>query len=130
MILAWCVASTMCAAALCLLLMTHPASMKTMRGARLWWSSVLLLPGQVLPPVLLWLSWSRTYYVIPFLGPPVRVGMLPVWWAIAAVLFSYLPAMGYAVQQRWRWYWIVLHPCGTIRMLWHGWQSRSTKHAG
>jgi hypothetical protein len=121
-----CVTSATCAAALAVLLFRAQPD----AGWPFWkllLGTLLLVPGQVLPLGLLWQAWQRTYFVIPFLGPPIRVGMAAVWWAGAAVVLSYIPAVAYAWKGQWTWPWVVLHPCGTVRMLWSGWKSYSTK---
>lgn len=127
--LALCVTSAACATALAVLLLhTRPHA-----GWPLWkllLCTLLLVPGQVLPLGLLWQAWRHTFFVIPFLGPPIRIGMAAVWWAGVAVVLSYVPAIAYAWKRRWSWLWVVLHPCGTVHMLWLGWKSHSAKHAG
>ncbi|MEZ2347351.1 hypothetical protein [Terriglobus sp. RCC_193] len=125
MILAWCIAATVCAAATAAVLL-HPSVWRNDRNlpvAQWWLLTLLVVPGQVLPPLLFWLAWKRTYYIIPFLGPPIRVGMAAVGWATCALFFSYLPATVYALRKRWHWLWLLLHPFGTIWMLWGKWKA-------
>lgn len=126
--LALCVTSAACAAALAVLLFRARPD-----GGWPFWKlllcTLLLVPGHVLPLGLLWQAWQHTYFVIPFLGPPIRIGMASVWWAGAAVVLSYMPAIVYAWKKQWAWRWVVLHPCGTIRTLWRGWKSHSDRHA-
>ncbi|WP_047490907.1 hypothetical protein [Terriglobus sp. TAA 43] len=120
MILAWCIATTVCAAAMAAILLT-PSVLRSsgkLSIAKLWLLTLLVIPGQVLPPILLWLAWKRTYYIIPFLGPPIRVGMAAVVWAVCALFFSYLPAAVYALCGRCHWFWLLVHPIETFRMLW------------
>lgn len=126
--LAWSVTSAVCAAALAVLLLR----VRPGEGLPVWKlvvCTLLLVPGQGMPVVLLWQAWRHTYFVIPFLGPPIRVGMVAVWWAVAAVLLSYMPAVAYAWKRQWAWSWVVLHPCGTVRMVWRGWTSHTAEHA-
>lgn len=125
--LALCVASAVCAAAMAfLLLCARPYARWSLW--RLLLGTLLLIPGQVLPLGLLWQAWRHTYFVIPFLGPPIRVGMAAVWWAGAAVALSYVPAIAHAWKRQWTWLCVVLHPCGTILMLWRGWKIHFAKH--
>ena len=127
MILAWCIAATACAVAMAVVLLRLPSTQR-MQGGRsisivqLWLLTLLVVPGQALPPVLLWLAWKRTYYIIPFLGPPILVGVAAVWWAASALFFSYLPAAVYALRRQWHWLWFLVHPFGTARMLWREWE--------
>jgi hypothetical protein len=96
---------------------------RTLTIAQLWLLTLLVIPGQALPPVLLWLAWKKTYYVIPFLGPPIIVGVAAVWWAASALFFSYLPVAVYALRRQWHWIWLLVHPFGTARMLWKDWEA-------
>ncbi|SDF95941.1 hypothetical protein [Terriglobus roseus] len=123
MILAWCIAATVCAATMAATLLTPSVrrSSGKLSITQLWLLTLLVIPGQVLPPILLWLAWKRTYYIIPFLGPPIRVGMAPVAWALCALFFSYLPATVYALRGQWQWFWLLVHPAATFRMLWRQW---------
>lgn len=127
MILAGCIAVTVCAAAMATLLLSPPVWRSSGRLAitQLWLLTLLVLPGQVFPPVLLWLAWKKTYYIIPFLGPPIRVGMAAVGWASCALFFSYLPAAIYVLRKRTHWHWLLFHPLRTIWMLWREWRNRS-----
>lgn len=129
MILAGCIAATACAATTAAILLS-PSVWKGSRKlsiAQLWLLTLLVVPGQTLPPILLWLAWKRTYYIIPFLAPPIRVGMAAVGWAACALFFSYLPSVIYALRRRWHWLWLLVHPCGTFRMLWHAWEAVRAK---
>lgn len=85
--------------------------------ARIVPMTLLLGLGQVLPLPLLWLAWERTTFLIPFLGPPIRIGMAPVWWALFAVLLSYLPRLINAVRYRQSWMGALLHPLGVALLL-------------
>lgn len=128
MILAWCIAATVCAATMAALLLRRLAQHgRNLPIAQLWLLTLLVVPGQMLPPVLLWLTWKRTYYVVPFLGPPILVGLTGVRWAIVALFFSYLPAAVYALRRQWHWLWLLAHPFGTLRMLWTQWEGRKTE---
>ena len=127
MIVTWCIAATVCAAAMAVVLLT-PSVLRSsgkLPPTKLWLLTLLVVPGQVLPPILLWLAWKRTYYIIPFLGPPILVGMAAVGWAAAALFSSYLPATVYVLRGRWHWFWLLVHPLETFRMLWRQW---STDH--
>ena len=84
--------------------------------------TVLLVAGEVLPLPLLWLAWRETSFVIPFLGPPVRIGLLPVWWAVAAVVFSYAAALVDAVRSRNVLWPAVLPPLHAVRGIARLWQ--------
>lgn len=128
--LALCVTSAACAAGLAFLLLGSRSDASCWPRWRLWLVMLLVIPGQILPLVLLWQAWRYTYFLIPFLGPPIRVGMGAVWWAVVAVAFSYTPAVACAWKRHWAWWWMVLHPCGTIRMVWRGLKSHTAKHAG
>lgn len=130
MLAAGCVASTICATGMLLLLSRTRVSAEHWPLWKLVLGTLLLVPGQVLPPVLLWQAWRHTYFVIPFLGPPIHVGMGAVWWASVAVVLSYTSAVVYACRRQWAWQWVVLHPCGTVLLLWRGWWSHSVKQAG
>jgi len=79
--------------------------------------TLLLLLGQVLPLPLLVIAWERTTFVIPFLGPPIRVGMQPVWVALFAVGLSYLPRVMHAARFRQSAVGAVLHPVGVLVLL-------------
>lgn len=85
--------------------------------ARILPMTLLLGFGQVLPLPLLALAWERTTFVIPFLGPPIRIGMAPVWWAVAAVMLSYFPRAINAVRYRQSWLGALLHPLGVALLL-------------
>lgn len=125
MILAWCIAATVCAASMAAILLTPSVrrSSGKLPATKLWLLTLLVVPGQALPPILLWLAWKRTYYIIPFLGPPIRVGMPAVGWAVCALFFSYLPVTIYALRGRWHWFWLLVHPIATFRMLWRQWST-------
>ncbi len=92
--------------------------------------TLLLLLGQVLAAVLLWLAWQHTFFVIPFLGPPLRVGMSPVWWASAALVLSYLPRLINTVRYRQSWLGALLHPLGVVLLLVLQWVALARKLAG
>jgi hypothetical protein len=126
--LAWSVTSAVCAAALAVMLLRtqHDAEWPVWK---LLLCTLLVVPGQVFPLPLLWLAWQHMYFVIPFLGPPVRVGVPAVGWACVAVSFSYAPAIVYACSGRWRWTWVLLHPGGSVRLLWREWKNDSNKRA-
>gem|GEM_PF-3652405 len=131
MILAWCIAATVCAAAIAAILLRPSVwgGSTSLSTAQLWLLTLLVVPGQVLPPVLLWLTWQRTYYIVPFIGPPIRIGMAAVGWASCALFFSYLPAAIYALRGRTHWRWLLLHPFGTICMLWREWETVRKTHS-
>jgi hypothetical protein len=98
--------------------------------ARIVPMTLLLGVGQVLPLPLLWLAWERTTFVIPFLGPPVRIGMEPVWWAAAAVVLSYLPRGINVIRYRQSWLGAVLHPLGIAVLLMLQWVAMARKVIG
>ena len=85
--------------------------------ARIVPTTLLLGFGQVLPVPMLALAWQRTTFVIPFVGPPIRIGMAPVWWAVSAVVLSYLPRAISAVRYRQSWLSALLHPVGVAALL-------------
>jgi hypothetical protein len=92
--------------------------------------TLLLVAGQVLPLPLLWLAWMHTTFLIPFLGPPIRIGMAPVWWALAAVVLSYLPRVIYAIRYRQNWLFVVLHPVAVALLLVMQWYALLRKPIG
>jgi cellulose synthase/poly-beta-1,6-N-acetylglucosamine synthase-like glycosyltransferase len=92
--------------------------------------TLLLGLGQVLPAVLLWLAWQRTFFVIPFLGPPLRVGMQPVGWAAAALVLSYMPRLINTVRYRQSWLGALLHPLGVALLLVLQWVALARKLTG
>jgi glycosyltransferase involved in cell wall biosynthesis len=92
--------------------------------------SVLLALGQVAPALLLWLAWQSTSFVIPFLGPPIRIGMAPVWWAAAALVMSYLPRLINALRYRQSWLGALLHPVGISVLLVLQWYALGRSLAG
>ncbi len=98
--------------------------------ARIVPMTMLLGFGQVLPLPLLWLAWRSTTFLIPFLGPPVRVGMLPVWIALAAVFFSYLPRVVNAAKYRQSWVSVLAHPMGVAVLLVLQWYALGRKLIG
>ncbi len=98
--------------------------------ARIAPMTLLLGLGQVMPLPLLWLAWHHTTFVIPFLGPPIRMGMAPVWWSIAAVVLSYLPRVINTVRYRQSWLGTVLHPVGVALLLVLQWYALMRKLAG
>ena len=79
--------------------------------------TLLLVAGQVLPLLLLWMAWRSTIFIIPFLGPPIRIGMAAVWWALAAVALSFLPRMVNAARKRQSWLSVMLHPLDVVLLL-------------
>jgi hypothetical protein len=92
--------------------------------------TLLLAAGQVLPLPLLWLAWRSTTFIIPFLGPPIRIGMAPVWWALAAVALSFLPRMVNAARKRQSWLSVVLHPVDVVLLLGVQWYALLRKLLG
>jgi hypothetical protein len=92
--------------------------------------TVLLALGQVAPLLLLWLAWQATSFVIPFLGPPIRIGMVPVWWAVAALVMSYLPRFINTVRYRQSWLGALLHPVGIAVLLVLQWYALGRSLAG
>lgn len=79
--------------------------------------TLLLVFGQVLPLLLLGWAWTHTRYIFPFLGPPIRIGMAPVWWACAAVVLSYLPRLLNAARFKQSVPSALLHPLGVLLLL-------------
>ncbi|SEC09077.1 glycosyltransferase [Terriglobus roseus] len=98
--------------------------------ARIVPMTLLLGLGQVLPLPLLWLAWERTTFIIPFLGPPIRIGMAPVWWSVVALLLSYLPRVVNAVRYRQSWLGALLHPVGVALLLVLQWVALARKLLG
>jgi glycosyltransferase involved in cell wall biosynthesis len=98
--------------------------------ARIAPMTLLLGLGQVAPPLLLWLAWQRTTFLIPFLGPPIRIGVAPVWWAGAALLLSYLPRLINTMRYRQSWLGAALHPAGVGLLLVLQWYALIRKLAG
>ncbi len=86
--------------------------------------------GQVLPLPLLWLAWQHTRFIFPFLGPPVRIGVAPVWAASVAVALSYLPRIVNTVQYRQSWFGAALHPLGVLVLLVLQWYALCRKLLG
>ena len=95
--------------------------------ARIVPMTLLLGFGQVLPLPLLALAWQRTTFLIPFLGPPIRIGMAPVWWAMSAVVLSYLPRAINAVRYRQSFVSALLHPVGVAVLLVLQWVALARK---
>lgn len=83
--------------------------------------------GQVLPVPLLWLAWRHTSFIIPFLGPPIRIGMAPVWIATTVVVLSYLPRVVNTVRYRQSWFGTVLHPVSVAVLLVLQWYALARK---
>ena len=98
--------------------------------ARIVPMTLLLGFGQVLPLPLLALAWQRTSFLIPFLGPPIRIGMAPVWWALTAVLLSYLPRCIDTVRFRQSIVSALLHPVGVATLLVLQWVALARKLLG
>jgi hypothetical protein len=98
--------------------------------ARIVPMTALLVLGQALPLPLLWFAWQRIFFIVPFLGPPIRVGVEPAWWAFAAVVMSYLPRVVNAVRYRQRWLGVVLHPVGVAVLLVLQWYALLRKQMG
>jgi glycosyltransferase involved in cell wall biosynthesis len=98
--------------------------------ARIVPMTLLLGFGQVLPLALLWLAWERTFFVIPFLGPPIRIGMAPVWWSLTALLLSYLPRVINAGRYRQSWFGALLHPVSVFLLLVLQWVALGRKLLG
>ena len=73
--------------------------------------------GQVLPLPVLCMAWAHTRFIFPFLGPPLRIGMHPVWTALAAVILSYTPRVLNAIKYRSSWISVLLHPLGVATLL-------------
>ncbi len=92
--------------------------------------TLLLAVGQVLPLPLLWLAWRSTTFIIPFLGPPIRIGMAPVWWALAAVALSYLTRVINAIRYRQSWLSVLLHPVDVVLLLGVQWYALLRKLLG
>ncbi|AFL90229.1 glycosyl transferase [Terriglobus roseus DSM 18391] len=92
--------------------------------------TLLLGLGQVLPLPLLWMAWERTPFIIPFLGPPIRIGMAPVWWSAIAVALSYLPRVINAARYRQSWLSALLHPVGVAVLLVLQWVALGRKLLG
>ena len=80
-------------------------------------TTLLLGLGQVLPLPLAWIAWTRTSFIIPFLGPPIRIGTAPVWIALTAAVFSYVPRFLNAFKYRGSWLSAALHPLGVAVLL-------------
>ena len=98
--------------------------------ARIVPMTLLLGLGQVLPLPLLWLAWHRTRFILPFLGPPVRIGMGLVWISTVAAALSYLPRLVNAVRFRQSWLGVLLHPVGELLLLVLQWYALSRKLLG
>lgn len=92
--------------------------------------TLLLGLGQVSPLPLLWLAWQHTRFIIPFFGPPIRVGMVPVWIAAAAVALSYLPRVINTIRYRQSWLGALLHPVGVLLLLVLQWYALGRKLLG
>ncbi len=92
--------------------------------------TLLLGFGQILPLPLLWMAWKHTRFIFPFLGPPVRVGMAPVWTAVLALLLSYLPRIINAARYRQSWLGVLLHPAGVAVLLVLQWYALVRKLVG
>lgn len=116
-LLGWSVVSIVCAAVLLAFAAMQPHSAALRAG---W--SVLLVLGEALPLLLLPIAWRHVRYVIPFLGPPVRIGMVPVWWALAAVAISYAAAVLDTVRARSPWWTAVLPPVHAVLALLRLWR--------
>ena len=108
-LLSWCAVTTMCATVLVVFAATQPQHV----ALRAVWSLLLLL-GEVLPFVLLYVAWSNVRYVIPMLGPPVRYNMLPMWWALGGVGLAYVAAITDTVRSHGRWWPAVLPPVHAV----------------
>ncbi len=98
--------------------------------ARIVPMTLLLAFGQVLPLPLLWSAWRHTSFIVPFLGPPIRIGMGLVWAAACAVAMSYVPRILNAVHYRQRWLGVVLHPVGVATLLVLQWYALARKALG
>ena len=83
--------------------------------------------GQVLPLPIAWNAWTHTRFIFPFLGPPIRIGMQPVWTALAAVLLSYVPRIVNAIRYRSSWLSVLLHPVGIAVLLALQWYALALK---
>ena len=83
--------------------------------------------GQVLPLPLLWLAWQHTRFIVPFLGPPIRIGVAPVWAASIAVTLSYLPRIVNTARFRQTWFGAALHPVGVLVLLVLQWYALGRK---
>ncbi len=129
--------------------LTHLACCRMYRSARTTWNGLAknateglaaparIVPmtlflgfGQVLPLPLLWLAWRHTRFIVPFLGPPIRIGMGPVWIAAAALLMSYLPRVTNAARYRQSWLSVLLHPAGVATLLVLQWYALVRKLLG
>ena len=98
--------------------------------ARIVPMTLFFVMGQVAPLPLAWFAWSHTRFIIPFLGPPIRIGMVPVWIALAAALLSYLPRVLNAMRFRQSWLSVVLHPVGIAVLLVLQWYALLRKLLG
>ena len=95
--------------------------------ARIVPMTLLLGFGQVLPLPVLWLAWTHTRFIFPFLGPPIRIGLLPVWISGVAAVFSYIPRIVNAVRYRSSWLSALLHPFGVAVLLALQWYALTLK---
>ena len=95
--------------------------------ARIVPMTLLLGLGQVLPLPIAWIAWTHTRFIFPFLGPPIRIGMLPVWTALAAALLGYVPRILNAFKYRSSWLSVLLHPLGVATLLALQWYALALK---
>ena len=95
--------------------------------ARIVPMTLLLGLGQVLPLPVAWIAWTHTRFIFPFLGPPIRIGMLPVRIALAAAILSYIPRVLNAVRYRSSWMSVLLHPVGIAVLLALQWYALALK---
>lgn len=98
--------------------------------ARIVPMTLLLGFGQVLPLPLLWFAWRSTSFIIPFLGPPIRIGMMPVWISLVAVFCSYLPRFINAAKYRQSWGSALVQPVGVAVLLVLQWYALGRKLMG
>ncbi len=89
--------------------------------------TLLLGFGQVLPLVVAWIAWRNTTFIFPFIGPPIRIGMLPVWIALVAAVLSYTPRVLNAIKFRSSWLSVLLHPVGVAVLLVLQWYALTLK---
>ncbi len=120
----------------CLVDLTHLASCRMYHSAAETWKglaknategmaaprrivpmTLLLGLGQVLPLLLLYAAWQQTVLIVPFLGPAFRTGMVWVWVALGAVVFSYGPRAINAARYRQSWLGVLLHPVSVAALL-------------
>ena len=95
--------------------------------ARIVPMTLFLAIGQVLPLPVAWLAWRHTSFIVPFLGPPIRFGMHPVWIALAAAALSYIPRIVNAAKYRSSWVSVVCHPVGVATLLVLQWYALALK---